>query len=256
MRTAALVNDPHDQWERFGSEDPYFGVLTAPRYHRGRLDEAARERFFATGRTQIASLTDALEAQAGSALQSRHALDFGCGVGRLSLPLASHCQHVYGVDVSASMLREAERNAEQMDVNNVEWVQAARVDELSGRYDLLLSIIVFQHIPVREGEQIFAKLLQGLRPGGVGAVQFSLRPGHPSATVLRWARKSVPLAAQVVNVASGKRWSYPHMQLNSYSLNRLGRLLAEAGIGDWQARFRATKRWTNCDLVTLVFRKD
>ena len=54
--------------------------------------------------------------------ERRAALDYGCGVGRLTLPLAERCEHVYGVDVSPSMLREAARNAARMGLPNVEWV--------------------------------------------------------------------------------------------------------------------------------------
>jgi 2-polyprenyl-3-methyl-5-hydroxy-6-metoxy-1,4-benzoquinol methylase len=35
-------------------------------------------------------------------------LDYGCGVGRLLIPLAERCECVVGVDVSDTMLREAQ----------------------------------------------------------------------------------------------------------------------------------------------------
>ena len=40
--------------------------------------------------------------------------------------------------------------------------------------------------------------------------------------------KTVPSAYNLFNVLRGRDWSYPHMQMNSYSLDRLGRLLADA----------------------------
>ena len=54
-------------------------------YQAGRL---TRERALETGYEQVAQLTRTLEAHTGSPLDSLRALDFGCGWGRLALPLA------------------------------------------------------------------------------------------------------------------------------------------------------------------------
>jgi SAM-dependent methyltransferase len=250
-----MVYDPARQWERYGALDPYYGVLSEPRFHHSQLDAAARDRFFASGRQYVAELLAAIEAAVGSDFECRCALDYGCGVGRLTLPLAERCEHVYGVDVSPSMLREAKRNAEGAGLGNVEWVASDRLDELRGAYDLVQSYLVFQHIPVREGERIFAKLAQGLRPGGVGALHVSLRPSHPLAGVFHWTVKTIPLAYNFVNLARGRAWGYPHMQMNHYSLNRIGGLLAAAGITRWHVRFLAGHGRMSHDGAVIVFRK-
>jgi cyclopropane fatty-acyl-phospholipid synthase-like methyltransferase len=197
----------------------------------------------------------AIESAVGGDFECCVALDFGCGVGRLTLPLAERCQQVYGVDVSPSMLREAARNATRMGLLNIDWVPAERLVELSGAYDLVHSFLVFQHIPVREGERIFATLVRGLRPGGVGSIQVALRPSHPAAGAFHWTMKTVPLAYNLANVARGRAWSYPHMQMNHYSLNRLGRLLAQAGITEWHTRFLAGLGRMSHDSAVIVFRK-
>lgn len=250
-----MIYDPTRQWESYGKVDPYFGVLSTPEFHHAHLDAAVRDRFFETGRRQVAELLKTIEVHTGSDLQPRRALDYGCGVGRLTLPLAECCEHVYGVDVSPSMLREADRNARRMQLSNVEWVPAANLAELGGRYDLVQSSLVFQHIPVREGERIFATLLRGLRPGGVGVIHVTLRPSHPLAGLFHWTMKTVPLAYNLLNLARGRNWSYPHMQMNSYSLNRLGRLLADAGIAEWHTRFLSGTTWRAHDGAIIVFRK-
>lgn len=250
-----MVYDPTRQWERYGAVDPYYGVLSEPEFHHSRLDVAARERFFETGRRHVAESLAAIESFLGADYECRAALDYGCGVGRVTLPLAERCEHVYGVDVSPSMLREAERNARRMELGNVDWIPAERLDELSGAYDLVHSFLVFQHIPVREGERIFAKLVRGLRPGGVGSIQVALRPSHPAAGAFHWTVKTVPLAYNIVNVAQGRVWSYPHMQMNHYSLNRLGRLLADEGTTEWHTSFLAGLGRMSHDSAIIVFRK-
>ncbi len=161
-----MVYDPTRQWERYGAIDPYYGVLSEPDFHRSHLDEAARERFFQTGRRHIAESLTAIESLWGSGFEWRAALDFGCGVGRLTLPLAERCERVYGVDVSPSMLGEAARNARRMGLTNIEWAPAERLDELSGAYDLVHSHLVFQHIPARGGSGSSPSWCAGCAPGG------------------------------------------------------------------------------------------
>ncbi len=196
------------------------------------LDEAGRERFFKTGSDQVANLTARIESQTGFKLESSRVLDFGCGVGRTALPLAQRCAHVYGLDVSPAVLREADRCAQSMGLQNVQWLMADRLDEVLGKYDLLVSFWVFQHIPSREGERIFTKLVEGLIPGGAGAIHFTLKPSF-----------------------RGLERSYPYMLMNSYSLNRIGRLLADQGITEWHAKWHARPASRSYDNVTLIFRK-
>ena len=43
----------------------------------------------------------------GSPAARRSALDFGCGIGRLSQALAEHFDQVYGVDISPKMIELA-----------------------------------------------------------------------------------------------------------------------------------------------------
>jgi len=196
------------------------------------LDGAGRERFFKTGSDQVANLAARIEAQTGFRLESSRVLDFGCGVGRTALPLAERCGHVYGLDVSPAVLREADRYAQSMSLSNVEWLMADELDNVLGRYDLVVSFWVFQHIPSREGERIFTKLVEGLIPGGAGAIHFTLKPSF-----------------------RGLDLSYPYQLMNSYSLNRIGRLLAEQGITEWHAKWHARPASRSYDNVTLIFRK-
>jgi SAM-dependent methyltransferase len=220
------------------------------------LDAAARETFFEKGAVHVARLATGIEAM-GTTLESSRVLDFGCGVGRMSLPLAERCEHVYGVDVSPAVLREADRNATLRNLSNVEWLEAERLAELSGRYDMVVSLFVFQHIPSREGERIIATLLSGLRPGGVGAIHVALRPSRPLARLLPRMRRPGRSADGPPNVLGAVDWSYPYMLMHSYSLNRLGVLLADAGVSSWHVKWvAAAARSRAFESATIFFRKD
>jgi SAM-dependent methyltransferase len=230
------------------------GVLSIPRSAEPplRVEGAARERFFERGRRQTARLAAELEEFTGSELKSRRALDFGCGVGRLTLPLAERCEYVYGTDISRAKLAEADRNAKDAGVTNVEWLEPHLISALGGRYDMIHSILVFQHIPSREGERIFSELLRGLAPGGIGAVQVTLRPSGPAPT-LGPAATNASRRKGPMRLVRGLDLAYPYMLLHSYSLNRLGGLLADAGVTDWHVRW--SPRSGGYQPVVIFFRK-
>jgi len=233
------------------------GVLSVgPNHKAPRLGGEASEEFFANGERQVAKLARDVQALTGFTFESQRALDFGCGVGRLALPLAGRCEHVYGLDISQPALEAADKRAKRLHVNNVEWLDASRLGELSGRYDLVQSLLVFQHIPSREGERILDTIVRGLRPGGVGAIQFTLRPSRPVAGFfhsLKTARSSTLNPFSSRSVALNPFSSYPYMLIHSYSLNRICKLLADADA------FHSHVRWHPPagahDVVTVIFQK-
>src|SRR4029077_8995643 len=93
-------------WEAFGRRDPLFGVLSDPAKANGRWDV---DEFFNSGQAHVAKLFRIL-AEHGVTFTGGHALDFGCGVGRLTLPIGERFEHTVGVDVAPSMIRLARRH--------------------------------------------------------------------------------------------------------------------------------------------------
>jgi SAM-dependent methyltransferase len=95
------LHDLQRHWDAFGEQDPMWAILTDPA-RKGRRWTA--EEFFATGVAEI----DALMAEArGFGLPVGRALDFGCGLGRLTQALADHCDEALGLDVAPSMVAQA-----------------------------------------------------------------------------------------------------------------------------------------------------
>jgi 2-polyprenyl-3-methyl-5-hydroxy-6-metoxy-1,4-benzoquinol methylase len=221
------------------------------------LDDVAREHFFEEGQARVRTLTRRIERYAGFQLEGQTALDFGCGVGRMTLAIAERCAHAYGVDVSPAVLRMADENAKRMNVTNVEWLPSERLAELDARYDLVVSMYVFQHIPSREGERLFSTLVRGLRPGGAGAIHVTVRPGQPLARMSRWARNPRQRTLNPLTIVRDWDWSYPYHVVHSYSLNRLGRLLAAEGVTEWHVHWHARRGagLSYYETATIVFRK-
>jgi SAM-dependent methyltransferase len=247
-----LGRSPERDWQRYGLEDPYFGVYSDPRF-KGELAPDVREEFFASGRKEV----DGVLARVSDVYpdwKPQRALDYGCGVGRLTLALATRCEWVSGVDTSQGMLAEARTNANVFGVDNVDWIVADHLGTVND-YDFAFSRIVFQHIPPRQGEQIFGAIIKGLRLSGVGAVHFAVAPRDRLAHLYNPVVRHVPLAAAGANLLKGRRWDYPTMQMYCYSIPRLAKILTGCGITTWNAVFEPGATRREYDGVTLIFRK-
>ena len=181
-----ISHDAAQDWVRLGATNPYFGVLSDARFHGRALDEDLRGEFFASGHRHVAALTETLHRCFG-AFERGTALDFGCGVGRISQALAGTFAQVVGLDVSPGMLAEARRNAAQAGVTNAEYRDSTAPGSIPpGSFDLVHSYIVLQHIPVAVGEPIIEQLIAAVRSGGIGALHVTITPAQrPLAVAVR-----------------------------------------------------------------------
>lgn len=151
-------------WDLFGKTDPMWAILTVDEYKGGQWD---KDEFFKNGRSEIArELTYAREQF--PALSSGRALDFGCGVGRLSQALADHFDHVDGVDIATSMIdlaREYNQHGDRVDYYLNEAGDLSLFE--SDRFDFIYTNLVLQHIEPQYSKGYMAELLRVLAPGGV-----------------------------------------------------------------------------------------
>ena len=213
-------------WKKYGEVDPYFGVITSDEYRSTVITDRGRDEFFRSGDRYVESLMAILR-ELNPEFSPRSAMDFGCGVGRLAIPLARECDStVLGVDVSPGMLSEARKNAANHGISNVEFT-----DEPSGRYDLVHSYIVLQHISPRRGLPIVRDLVSRVNPGGMIALQV---PYHLAAW--RRMRSSVvrvdPITKRVNNLVHGRALNYPQLTMYCYSIPSLLEIFHEGGIDD------------------------
>jgi SAM-dependent methyltransferase len=172
------------EWEKWGRLDPYFGVITDPRFRRERVSEADLQFFFETGREHVESVLRIARERFDADFAPRSVLDFGCGVGRLALPFADKAERVVGVDVSASMLAEAARNARERGVGNIEFLHQG---DLAGvppaSFDLVHSVMVLQHVEPVRGTAIFGQLVAAVAPRGVGVVHVTYAKAIHTSTL-------------------------------------------------------------------------
>lgn len=242
-----------ESWESFGRSDPYFGVLNVPRFREAGREGPARAAFFATGEEHVTGLFAAIHESLCPDFAPARALDFGCGVGRVILPLARRVPLVTGVDISRGMLDEAQRNCARAGLGNVTLLEPHELDSTRTTFDLIHSYIVFQHMPQRMGMQTVRKLLTHLEENGIGALHFVYGSRLPRwRTYIHWMRKRVPGVHPALNVLQRRPLRSPLMQMNAYDIGAILRVLQECGCHRVAIRFSDHGGWLG---VMLLFQR-
>jgi SAM-dependent methyltransferase len=220
-------------WEAWGRDDPYYGVLSSEDFRIDTLTAERKQAFFRSGEQHVDALLDTIRTTFSADFRPRRSLDFGCGVGRLLIPLARRSDHATGIDVSPSMLAEAAHNCAEQQVHNVDLVGSDdSLSQARGEYDLVHSHIVFAHIDPRRGNALVQALAGKVGPGGFIAVQVLYSCNAP-----RWRRALVKLRYRLPplnalrNVMRGRPSGEPAMQLHVYDLRALLRMLRQRGFG-------------------------
>jgi SAM-dependent methyltransferase len=221
-------------WDFYGRHDAYFGVLSHDRYRHGALTDEARREFFASGATHVREVLDSCRRHFGADLPRDKALDFGCGVGRLTLPLASSFAHVVGVDVSPGMLTEARAQAAALQVHNVAFYQTLeQLPDSPGTFSFVNSYIVLQHVSTRDGLAYVAAMLKLLSVDGFGALHVTYgrakdRANHGVRSL--GSRAAQLVAAPLSRLGRKLTRREPKMAMNPYNLNKVIFMLQDCGV--------------------------
>jgi SAM-dependent methyltransferase len=161
------------QWDRFGTVDPLWAILTDPTQKGNRWDP---EAFFETGRLEIANLV-ARARNHGVPRRWARGLDFGCGVGRLTQALAEHMEQTVGVDVAPSMIESARRFNRHGERCRYEINSAPDLEAWpSAHFDVIYTGRVLQHMEPVYAAAYVRELVRILAPGGY--LSFDLPSEH------------------------------------------------------------------------------
>ena len=100
----------------------------------------------------------------------RDALEIGCGIGRLMVPLSSRVRSLVGTDVSPGMISAATRRLEGLSNTRVQLTTGQNLSEFdSDSMDLIYSVDAFPYV-VLSGQALvkryFSEVRRLLRPGG------------------------------------------------------------------------------------------
>ncbi|MCW5960437.1 MAG: class I SAM-dependent methyltransferase [Pyrinomonadaceae bacterium] len=240
-------------WEHFGEENPYFAVVTLDQFEKENLSEDVLAEFFESGSRYTETVWKEIETNLVSDFRPKRSLDFGCGVGRLSIPIARRSGELVAVDISKRMLEEAERNAVKANVNNISFVQSDdNISRVSGKFDFIHSFIVIQHIDPSIGETIFEKMIEKLEDGGIGALHLTYdHPGKRSSVLKYNLYMKLPFVFSLRNLLLQKKQE-PLIPVHTYDLNKIFRILQRNGCHKCFVRFSDHGHWG----IHLFFLKD
>jgi cyclopropane fatty-acyl-phospholipid synthase-like methyltransferase len=154
-------------WEELARREPYFALLT-------NSGAPATEDFFETGEADIAALLEQIAVVLSREVGLTDVLDFGCGAGRLTLPLARRAERVVAYDIAPAILVHGQQNAAKAGLENV--IFSASLPDAT--FSFICSLLVFQYIPTSTGYPLLRRLVGMLRPRGVAAIHLVLTRGH------------------------------------------------------------------------------
>ena len=104
-----------------GKSEPYFSVITNEQFKSVSIEQT-RKDFYGTGISHINTLRAMLLRNGLNFPTNGTALDFGCGVGRLTFVLARYCKSVIGLDFSMAHLHHAHEAQRNNGISNVNFL--------------------------------------------------------------------------------------------------------------------------------------
>ena len=197
-------------WEGLAQDDALWAILTDPSKKEGKWEE---NEFFSTGETEIQTILNHLK-QHSWIVSSNTALDFGCGVGRLSRALAQYFQQVVSVDVSETMIAKA-KNLNSDYLNKIEFKHNphSNLDLIpNNSISFIYSAIVLQHITKREAIFFIEEFLRKLEPKGICVFQLPTKDIR-NISIVKRLREKLRLGAKLPAIGIRKNYQ---MEMNVF----------------------------------------
>jgi len=159
-------------WDDLAKVDPLWAILSYADRKHGKWDF---EEFLASGLREADDILAVMK-RCKFPIERHAALDFGCGVGRVTKGLRRHFESAVGVDISAEMVEQAKAIAPECEfVQN----EGQRLPFQDKAFDLVFSKYVLQHQPDRAVIKAYiSELFRVLKPGGL--LYFQVRTALPS----------------------------------------------------------------------------
>jgi SAM-dependent methyltransferase len=215
------TDGPDPEWEAFAAREPYFAVLSAPRFRRDRLTPGHEREFFTSGERLVEWMFGVIDG-VFPLFAPASTLEYGCGPGRLALPLARRPGSVTAVDRSPAMLALAREHAQRHGLGHIDFQTPDTFFAVTRTFDLVVCYHVLQRMQPADAAALVARLIDRIGPGGIGVFQWPLRARRtsPAVRLSRWVREHVPGANGFANRLLKKPAGEP-----SHLYDETGRLL-------------------------------
>lgn len=233
---AARSDVPDPRWEAFAAREPYFAILTAPKFFRAQLTPDSEREFFETGDSLVDYMFRLIEQRLAPDFAPTSILEYGCGVGRLAIPLAKRAARrggtVVAVDRSPVMLSLARREAERRSIGNIIFSTPAEFRAGNRTFDFACCYLVLQRMKEEQGLKVLDDVIARLAPGGIAVFSIPYRSTvRPTIRALRRVRELVPFVNSLINLLRGRRGADPFISSHTYDLSRLVNAVQEQLVG-------------------------
>ena len=165
-----LVEIVESTWSGLGETAPEYSVLSSNEFDPafGLIDQ---EEFYRTGYAEVQQICDILKRHGFLMDSLEEVVEFGCGLGRVTIPLAKKLKKVTAYDISSPHLGVARSNLDSQKIENVELKRFSTFDQSIVSCDLFYSRIVFQHNPPPLIRFLIKRALMSLKPLGIAIFQ-------------------------------------------------------------------------------------
>ncbi len=158
-------------WTHLGTVTPHFSVLTESQFLPENIG-GSLEQFWASGQVDATRVQEICQRFGLHGLAAKSCIEFGCGVGRVTMALAGLFSTVRAYDISATHLAYAVERARVLSVRNISFhLCADNLLEDLGSCDLYYSTIVFQHNPPVVVSRLIRNALRSLNSHGLAIFQ-------------------------------------------------------------------------------------
>lgn len=240
-------------FDDFAAREPYFAVVTAPRFLRANLTPDHEREFFASGEILADKLFGIIEAGLVPKFAPVSMLEYGCGVGRLAIPLSRRPGSVTAVDRSGVMLDLGTRESARRGAGHIVFQTPEEFASASRKFDLVVCYHVLQRLRRSHGLALIRQLVDRISAGGVGVFQWPLNTGVSLAVeITRWARERMPGVNGVMNSLRGKPATDPFIPTHAYALDDVLAVLKSAHCHDLHVVF---ERAEDLDYAIVLARK-
>lgn len=209
-------------WEGLAQADPMWAVCSDPT-KRNRL--WSQQEFFATGRNEVRVVLGCVTEVGVCVDRKSPALDFGCGVGRLTRALAEYFPECCGVDISPTMISLAQEFNRDISQCRFMLNEHDQLKTLTDNYfGFIYTSIVLQHIAEAYSRKYIAELIRVLKPGG--ALVFQI-PDAPRDSTFTKVRARLALRSRLQSLIGMRR--YLRMEMHCVRESVIHELIDKSG---------------------------
>lgn len=150
------------------------------------------EEFFDTGVKEIENIMEYIQFL-DIQIHKKKALDFGCGIGRLTQALAMYFEEVYGIDIAPSMIKLA-KEYNRYESKCKFYLNTS--DDLKmfpkNSFNFIYSNITLQHIKPLYTKRYLKEFIRVLEPNGLLIFQLPSRPNNIKSITKHILKKILP----------------------------------------------------------------